>query len=81
MYNWSMVKTLKRLTYFQLVVLLPAFIFVTVKGSEIFAFEDLGQTITGISETYPFLIFWFLFSYITIISYFGLIIHGYDQVH
>lgn len=60
--------------------LLPFFIILTLKGSQIFVNIDIdNMDSAGISATYPFLIFWFILSYVLIFSYIGLICHGYDQ--
>jgi hypothetical protein len=78
-YNWARVKTLKRLTYFQMFGLFPFYVILTFKGSEVFASGDLSISTQGVSDIYPFLIFWFILSYVLIFSYIGLICHGYDQ--
>lgn len=59
--------------------LLPFFIILTLKGSQIFVNIDINIDQAEISVTYPFLIFWFILSYVLIFSYIGLICHGYDQ--
>ena len=45
-----------------------------------FAKGELNLAVQNLSQIYSFLIFWFIFSYVLILSYIGLLCHGYDQV-
>ena len=83
-FAWEKLNRLRAISLAQMAVIAPFFIFWTIFGSVLFVKINSGQAVCDSphqqNESYAFLIFWFILSYVLIFSYICLIFYGYSQI-
>ena len=78
-FAWDKIGRLRMLSYFQLLFLVPFFLAWTIYGTVLFikiSSGDASCSETGRNDTFAFLIFWFILSYILIFCYVCLLFYG-----
>ena len=78
-FAWDKIGRLRMLSYFQLLILVPFFLAWTIYGTVLFVKISSGEAScaeTGSNDTFAFLIFWFILSYILIFCYICLLLYG-----
>ena len=80
-FAWEKLKCLRALTYFQLIFMVPFFLFWTIYGNYIFfrINEGSANCETDNNDTFAFIIFWFILSYVLMFCYMCLLLFGFSS--